>query len=230
MSPNTKIDSSSPPTNGHQISSSSAPSSTATGLISPFAHATTTTKRKGAHHHPSSNNNIHPHQNQTESDFSLPLGTPQIDSYQISHLTQARHRVKQSIIAQSPLLSSNDKEYIFPRFDKRELLLGDVLGSGGFGTVLEIQGIRLLTENTNDGNAADVTDANNNTKKNLKQQSRSSRRPSRIKCRSFDDSHLKQPTTTTTNKHHHVHRKSPVANITRGIRTKALSFNAKAHE
>jgi len=230
MSPNTKIDSSSPPTNGHQISSS-APSSTATGLISPFAHATTTTKGKGAHHHPSNpNNNIHLHQNQTESDFSLPLGTPQIDTYQISHLTQARHRIKQSIIAQSPLLSSNDKEYIFPRFDKNELVLGDVLGSGGFGTVLEIQGIRLLTENTDDDNAANVTDANNNTKKNLKQQSRSRRRPSRIKCRSFDESQLKQPTTTTTNKHHDVHRKSPVANITRGIRTKALSFNAKAHE
>jgi len=229
MSPNTKIDSSSPPTNGHQNSSSSAPCSTATGLISPFAHATTTITKKGAHHQPSKspNNNIHLHQNQTESDFSLPLGTPQIDSYQISHLTQARHRIKQSIIAQSPLLSSNDKEYIFPRFDKNELVLGDVLGSGGFGTVLEIQGIRLLTpDEDHDDDAADVTDANSdNTKKNLKQQSRS-RRPSRIKCRSFDESHLKQP----TNKHHHVHRKSPVANITRGLRTKALSFNAKAHE
>eukprot|EP00984_Skeletonema_dohrnii_P015163 scaffold6495_cov109-Skeletonema_dohrnii-CCMP3373.AAC.3 len=224
MSPNTKIDSSSPPTNGHQISSS-APCSTATGLISPFAHATTITK-KGAYHQPSNpnNNNIHTHQNQTESDFSLPLSTPQIDSYQISHLTQARHRIKQSIIAQSPLLSSNDKEYIFPRFDRRELVLGDVLGSGGFGTVLEIQGIRLLTADE------DHDDANNNTKK--KQQQSSSRRPSRIKCRSFDDSHLKQPTTTTTTKHHHnVHRKSPVANITRGIRTKALSWNVKkAHE
>jgi len=106
--------------------------------------------------------------------------------------------------------------------------LGDVLGSGGFGTVLEIQGIRLLTQdNDDDGNAADGNVNNNSDDNTKKKQQQSRSRPSRIKCRSFDESHLKQP----TNKHHHVHRKSPVANITRGLRTKALSWNVKkAHE
>jgi len=148
----------------------------------------------------------HPHQNQTEADFSLPLTTPQVDSYAISRVEQARQRVKQSFL-NSPLLNTttttttssiHSVEYIFPRFDKSELVLGEVLGSGGFGTVLEIRGFRLLLETQeedhddnvqhNDATAASLH-TNNNTKTKQKAEKK---RPSRIKCRSFDESELKQ--------------------------------------
>eukprot|EP00574_Skeletonema_japonicum_P013562 CAMPEP_0201733502 /NCGR_PEP_ID=MMETSP0593-20130828/31780_1 /ASSEMBLY_ACC=CAM_ASM_000672 /TAXON_ID=267983 /ORGANISM="Skeletonema japonicum, Strain CCMP2506" /LENGTH=113 /DNA_ID=CAMNT_0048226669 /DNA_START=37 /DNA_END=374 /DNA_ORIENTATION=- len=109
--------------------SPSPPITTATGLISPFAEATNT------------NTTTTPAAIITESDTSLPLRTPQVDSYQISHIAQARSRIKQSF-AHSPLLSSSNTtaednndddgdnsnndgvEYIFPRFDKSELQLG----------------------------------------------------------------------------------------------------------
>jgi len=205
---------------------------TSTGLISPFAQATNT---------PPSNSSTAPLP--AESETSLPPRTPQVDSYQISHIAQARSRIKQSF-ANSPLLSSSNAttttdddtdgnsdnsdddgvEYIFPRFDKSELQLGKVLGSGGFGTVLEITGFRILTERDDDGFDAANTDSSNSGKKNSKKQAR---RPSRIKCRSYDESELHQSTTTTTTTKHH-HRKSPVRNITRGIRTKALSWNARS--
>mmetsp|Transcript_18777 Transcript_18777/g.30765 ORF Transcript_18777/g.30765 Transcript_18777/m.30765 type:complete len:717 (-) Transcript_18777:78-2228(-) len=225
MSSNTKMDSSSPAPPNHTTSSSS---SNATGLISPFAQCTNNSKL-------------------IETDISLPLQTPQVDSYQISHIAQARARIKQSI-AQSPLLLSsslsnnnsttndvNDSnnsgtttttttvEYIFPRFDKRELLLGKVLGSGGFGTVLEIRGIRLLSTadeqdwtNHNDTDGDGVQNDHPGGAKKKKRQKQSTRRPSRIKCRSYDESGR--------------NRKSPVRSLTKGIRTRALSLNAKAHD
>ncbi len=158
-------------------------SPTATGLISPFAQATNT---------PSNSTPI-----LAESEISLPPRTPQVDSYQISRVAQARSRIKQSF-ANSPLLSSNNTtkndydnedsnnneddggvEYIFPRFDKSELQLGKVLGSGGFGTVLEITGFRMLNERDHHEFDAATTDSSSKNSKKQKQ----ARRPSRIKCR-----------------------------------------------
>ena len=245
MSPNSaKIigtNSSSPPPSSpdgrKSNTTATASSSTATGLVSPFAYAT------AAPPPPSQDDNDHAHQNQIESDFSLPLTTPQVTSYRITHIEQARRRIKQSFLTNSPLLtttttnantnsSSNATtttsaaavvECIFPRFDTRELVLGNVLGSGGFGTVLEVRGIRLLEtqdEDQDDGthNTAVDKKEGNEKQKQQQQQQQQQHCPSRIKCKSFDEQ--ERP------------KKSPVVNnITRGIlRTRAVSWrsNVKA--
>ncbi|KAL7482553.1 hypothetical protein ACHAW6_008227 [Cyclotella cf. meneghiniana] len=63
--------------------------------------------------------------------------SPTQDEVLASHpaLQRARQKAKSAFLT-SPLL--DEEEYIFPRFRVGELLLGKVLGRGGFGTVLEI--------------------------------------------------------------------------------------------
>jgi serine/threonine protein kinase len=111
--------------------------------VSPFAYAT------------------QPNDDVSAASISLPATTPHVDSYKISKLDEARQRIKQSFSSQfsSPLLSNSDTvEYIFPRFDKSELILGNVLGCGGFGTVLEIRAIRLLSSEGGGGFEGDDED------------------------------------------------------------------------
>ena len=52
-------------------------------------------------------------------------------------LLRARAKTKRQF-QNSPLLSSQQDEIVFPRFSHDELILGRVLGRGGFGTVLEV--------------------------------------------------------------------------------------------
>ncbi|KAL7546459.1 hypothetical protein ACHAWF_009791 [Thalassiosira exigua] len=73
-----------------------------------------------------------------DGDRSAPT-TPQVDSYCISKIDQAREKVKRSFDG-SALLERDER--VFPRFDMEELALGEVLGRGGFGTVLEIKAMR----------------------------------------------------------------------------------------
>jgi len=63
-----------------------------------------------------------------------------VDSYSISKIGQAREKIKRSF-DNSHLLEHD--EYVFPRFEMQELTLGEVLGRGGFGTVLEIKGMEM---------------------------------------------------------------------------------------
>ncbi|KAL9185152.1 hypothetical protein ACHAXT_002929 [Thalassiosira profunda] len=69
--------------------------------------------------------------------------TPQVDSYAISKIDQAREKVKRSF-DRSKLLEKD--EFVFPRFELDELTLGKILGRGGFGTVLEIMAMETVDD------------------------------------------------------------------------------------
>mmetsp|Transcript_31062 Transcript_31062/g.57560 ORF Transcript_31062/g.57560 Transcript_31062/m.57560 type:complete len:1046 (-) Transcript_31062:13-3150(-) len=71
----------------------------------------------------------------------VPDTTPQVDSYAISKIGQARERIKRSFDKSALLI---EDEYVFPRFEMGELTLGRILGKGGFGTVLEITGTDVV--------------------------------------------------------------------------------------
>jgi hypothetical protein len=66
------------------------------------------------------------------------ITAPQIDSAYSIKIDQARDKTKRSF-EKSKLLEN--AEYVLPRFEMSNLVLGKVLGQGGFGTVLEINAI-----------------------------------------------------------------------------------------
>mmetsp|Transcript_21865 Transcript_21865/g.45732 ORF Transcript_21865/g.45732 Transcript_21865/m.45732 type:complete len:1062 (+) Transcript_21865:430-3615(+) len=108
--------------------------------------------------HGNGNNHHHSHPRLRIKQPSDPT-TPQVDSYSISKLSEARERVKRSF-DRSKLLSEDSEECVYPRFDWSELIIGEVLGKGGFGTVLEIVEVRRLggdrddeVRKNDDGNA-----------------------------------------------------------------------------
>ena len=123
---------------------------TATGLISPL----TLIKKKDR---PSKNNDSSPTKRfirkyssgpgKSSSSDQIPrdesICTAQVDSYAISKIGQAREKIKRSF-DRSKLLEH--REYVFPRFDLSELTLGEILGRGGFGTVLEIKAVKVVEE------------------------------------------------------------------------------------
>jgi len=134
---------------------------TATGLISPLTllkhsnnnknnNTNKLIKKKSSlfhpttpkpHTHPHSPKPHHAHARRT-MEQSLPT-TPQVDSYAISKISQAREKIKRSF-DRSKLLERD--EYVFPRFGMEELTLGELLGRGGFGTVMEIRRMELCRE------------------------------------------------------------------------------------
>ena len=93
------------------------------------------------------------HRHSHTADF---LTAPAQDDLLASHpaLQRARQKAKEAFLT-SPLL--DEEENIFPRFRVGQLVLGKVLGRGGFGTVLEI--LRLdLSDRKEDAGEGGVRD------------------------------------------------------------------------
>jgi hypothetical protein len=76
------------------------------------------------------------------------IAATQIESAYAMKIDQAREKTKRSF-DKSKLLEN--AEYVLPRFEMKELVLGKVLGKGGFGTVLEINAIYDVAPPQDDG-------------------------------------------------------------------------------